>query len=127
MAAVTPTTDRANVSRSGGAAVRYYGTGASNTDATLTTTAVAEHHKQKLSYVSVNYSGAATQSGVTTGITSGISSGYSLTLNTGSSNAQTTVYVPSTPIWIFPGDSWVITALAGGSVTAAIVVVVEEH
>lgn len=114
MAAVTVTTERA-IAAPGRAVIRYSGTGAANTDATLTTTAVAKHHSQRLCYVSVSYNGAVTQTGVTIGIDSALGSAFDLTITTGTANAQFTVYVPSTDIHILPGDAWTVTALAGGS------------
>lgn len=126
MAAVTPAQDNALRGKTG-ILKRYSGTGASNTDATLTTTAVTEHKVQRLAMVLVKYSGAATQAGVTTEVDSALGSGFDTTANTGAANAQNTAYVPNGDVWLFPGDAARITALAGGSgVTATITVVVEE-
>lgn len=126
MAAITIATERGKSSRVGGAGIRYYGTGASNSADTLTTTAVAEHHRQRLSYVTCVYSGAATQAGVTVTIDNGLGAGYDTLLTTGAANARTTVYVPDSDLWLMPGDAIVVATPAGGSVTAAITVVVEE-
>jgi hypothetical protein len=107
-----------------GNALVYYGTGASNTDATLTTDAVAEH-SYRVSYASATYSGAATQAGVTFGIDSGLGSGYDATVTTGSANVRYSAYTPSGNVILGVGDAFTVTALAGGAVTAAIVVVLE--
>lgn len=113
MAAVTVTTKRA-IAGPGEAVIRYSGTGAANTDATLTTTVVAQHHTEKLCYVAVGYSGTVTQTGVTIGIDSGLGTAFDFTITTGSADAQFTIYVPDRDIYILPGDAFVVTALAGG-------------
>lgn len=128
MAAVaTITEERAN-NGAGRQIVRYSGAGAANTDATLTTTAVPEHKNQKLCYIAANYSGAVTQTGVTMGIDSGLGATYDFTFNTGTADTQNNVYVPDRDIYILPGDSFTVTALAGGSGDIAYIqVVVEEY
>lgn len=129
MAAVTPSLVQYPFlgfgSKNTGNILVYYGTGASNTIAALTTTAVSKDHSYRLSYASATYSGAATQAGVTFGIDSGLGSGYDCTLTTGSANVVNTVYTPSGDIILGPGDAFLVTAPAGGSVTCAIVVVLE--
>lgn len=125
MAAVTPSELRGN--RDGKAIITYYGTGASNTDATLTTTAVVAHKTQRVLWASAVYSGSATQTGVTFTIDSARGSGYDTLLTTGSADARTSVYLPDGEILLQPGDSLAVTALAGGAVTAAIQVVVEQN
>lgn len=125
MAAVTATVDMAQ-RRNTGQIIRYSGTGASNTDATLTSDVVAEHKAQRLCSVSFKYSGAATQAGTTVVKDNGLGSGFDATYNTGTANAQTTVYVPDGDIWLFPGDAIAALALAGGAVTATIEIVLEQ-
>lgn len=127
MAAVTPLRDSAP-SVNGAIALRIYGTGAANTDATLTTAVVPQGSTWEVQYASVTYSGSPTQAGVTFGIDSGLGSGYDATFSTGSANAKTTVYTPNQLMVLLPGDAFVITALAGGSgQTAAIVLVVKQR
>ena len=107
-----------------GNALVYYGTGSSNTDATLTTDVVVER-SYRVSYSSATYSGSPTQAGVTFGIDSGLGSGYDATITTGSANAKYSAYAPSGNVILGVGDALVVTALAGGAMTAAIVVVLE--
>lgn len=127
MAAVTVTEERANNGQ-GRQIVRYSGTGAANTDATLTTTAVTKHHNQKLCYISANYGSAVTQTGVTMGIDSGLGSTFDFTFNTGTADTQINVYVPDRDIYILPGDAFTVTALAGGSGDICYIqIVVEEY
>lgn len=126
MAAVTVTTEVAPYAANKHV-IRYSGTGAANTDATLTTTVVAKHHSQKLCYISANYSGAVTQTGVTFGIDSVLGSAFDFTFFTGTADTAANSYVPDRDIHILPGDAFVVTALAGGSGDiASIQVVVEE-
>lgn len=118
MAVITPAT----VSSGGYKPVTTtYGTSGSNTDGTLSTAAITT--PSELIAVLVNYSGAATQAGVTTVLNSGLGSGYDATLNTGSADAQLTTYLPSVPIPLQVGDAIDVTALAGGAVTAAIQII----
>jgi hypothetical protein len=127
MAAITVNTRRVTgQTKAGGTLVRYYGTGTSNQADTLTSTAVASGKRQKLSYVTCMYSGSPTQAGVAISIDSQLGAGYDTTLTTGSANAQATVYLPSADLWLDEGDAVVVAAPAGGSVTAAIVICMEE-
>lgn len=123
MAAVT-VSKKQYKTRNGNALV-FYGTGAANTDATLTTDVIAEH-TYRVSYSSAAYSGSPTQAGVTFGIDSGLGAGYDATISTGSANVKYSAYTPSGNVILGTGDAFTITALAGGSgQTAAIVVVLE--
>lgn len=123
MAVVTPSSKQYNTKN--GNALVYYGTGAANTDATMTTDVVADR-SYRVSYASAAYSGSPTQAGVTFGIDSGLGSGYDATITTGSANAKYSAYTPSGDVILGVGDAFTITALAGGSgQTAAIVVVLE--
>lgn len=125
MAAITATEVR-GAHKDGVSVVRYHGTGTSNQADTLSSTAVPKHKTQRLSYISCVYSGAATQAGVTVTVDSGISSGYDALLTTGSANAQTTVYIPDGDVILLPGDAIIVAAPAGGAVTAAITITLEE-
>ena len=126
MAAIT-TTETRGALRGGLVAVRYHGTGTSNQADTLSSTAVPKHKTQRLVMVTCAYSGAATQAGVTTTIDSGIGASYDTLLNTGSNNAQYTAYIPDGDVWLLPGDAIIVAAPAGGAVTAAITITLEEH
>lgn len=113
-----------STSKNAGNALVFYGTGAANTDATLTTDAIGSDHSYRVSYSAATYSGSPTQTGVTHGIDSGLGAGYDVTVTTSSSNAKYSAYTPSVDLILGPGDAWTVTALAGGSgQTAAIVVV----
>ena len=125
MAAVTPSEVRG--ARSGKTILTYYGAGAANTDATLTTTAVPKHKTQRVLWASAVYSGSVTQTGVTFTIDSGLGSGYDTLLTTGTGNAQTSVYLPDGDIMLQPGDALAITALAGGAGDVASIQVVLEQ
>lgn len=127
MAAIAVSKERGKAHRTAGSGIRFYGTGAAASSDTLTTTAVAEHHRQRISYVSCVYSGAPTQAGVTVTIDSGLGAAYDTLLATGTANATTTVYAPDGDIWLMPGDAVLVTSPSGGgALTAAITVVVEE-
>lgn len=127
MATIAVSTQRAKAHPTNGSAIRFYGTGAAASSDTLTTTAVAAHHRQRISYVSCVYSGSPTQTGVLVTIDSGLGAAYDTLLATGSANATTTVYAPDADIWLLPGDALVVTTPSGGgALTAAISVVVEE-
>jgi hypothetical protein len=124
MAAITPSTD--GTPGRGHSLVRFYGTGTANQADTFTTTAVPKGGNYRLAYVTCAYSNTPTQAGVSIGIDSGLGAGYDSTLTTGSANARYTNYVPDEDIFLFPSDSIIVTAPAGGSgLTASIVVVFE--
>jgi hypothetical protein len=127
MAAVTVTEERVNVG-GGRQVVRYSGTGAANTDATLTTTAVPKHKTQKLAYAVGNYGSAVTQTGVTMAIDNVLGSAFDFTFFTGTADTAANVYVPDRDIYLLPGDAFAVTCLAGGSGDiASLQVVVEEY
>lgn len=122
MAAITPVNDTPIGYRG---ALRASGTGTANQTDTLTTP--SQTFNQKLSYVTVSYSAAPTQTGVLIEIDSGLGAGYDTTLFTGTANAQDTYYVPDhDSMVLFPNDAIRVTApQAGGVITAAIVIVTE--
>jgi hypothetical protein len=71
---------------------------------------------QELVMVTVHYSAAPTQAGVTVTLNSGAGAGYDTLLTTGTANAQNTVYLPSAPLFIAPDDVIDVSAPAGGGV-----------
>lgn len=76
--------------------------------------------------VTVKYSAAPTQAGVTTELDSGIGSAYDTTLNTGTANAQNTVYIPGDAVKYGKDDSIRVTAPAGGAgITSSISIYTE--
>lgn len=99
---------------------RHVETGAANTSLTVTVPASAA---RRLVLVTVKYSAAPTQAGVTTTLDSGAGAAYDAVLNTGSANAQTTVYLPAGDLLFGDDDALVIVAPAGGvGITAAVAV-----
>lgn len=126
MAAVTPSV-KTTPAVNGWKYVIYSGTGAADTIAALTTTAVAKHKVQKLIYASCTYSDTPTQAGVTTTVDDSLGASFDSLMNTGSANATYTLYAPTVEIPLAPGDAIVVTApAAGGVITAALKVVVAE-
>jgi hypothetical protein len=92
---------------------------------TANTQLVSTHSGEKgdLLMVTCKYSAAPTQAGVTVTLDSGAGAAYDVVLNTGSANAQTTVWQPSAPVPFFADDAIVVTAPAGGAVITASVTI----
>lgn len=104
---------------------RYVETGSANTLLTASVPAVGGPFRVLL--VTVKYSASPTQAGVTTTLNSGAGAAYDTVLNTGSSNAQTTVYHPSADLILGKDDALDVAAPAGGAgITAAVAVYVEK-
>jgi len=77
--------------------------------------------------VTVAYSAAPTQAGVTVNLDSGLGAGYDIALDTGSANARYHVYKPTTPIIVMEDDVITVTAPApGGVITSAITILAQE-
>jgi hypothetical protein len=94
-------------------------TGGAN--AILTSTLTGK--RRKLLAVTCVYSGAPTQAGVTVTLTSGGGTAYNIVLNTGTGNAQSTLYLPAVPFPIMADDTITVAAPAGGGIlTAAIAI-----
>ena len=124
MAAITPTNDTGDTYKGPSRVRRSYGTGTANQSDTLTSPAQAL--VTYLRYVTVSYSAAPTQTGVTIEIDSGAGAGYDSTLFTGVANARYTVYYPDHATPLMVGDAIKVTApAAGGSITASVVIVTE--
>ena len=87
-------------------------TSAANTALAVT---VPSGAARRLVMVAVKYSAAPTQAGVTTELDSGIGAAYDTTLNTGTANARSTVYIPGDAVKYGKDDSIVVTAPAGGA------------
>jgi hypothetical protein len=108
-----------------GALYRFVETGSANTELTATMPAIGGSFRLVL--VTVAYSAAPTQAGVTTTLDSGAGAGYDATLNTGSANAQYTAYQPSQEMVLGSDDSLVVVAPAGGAtITASVAIYVEK-
>ncbi len=110
-----------------GRVLRFYGTGAADTIASLTTPVVPVGSVYRLAYAYAAYSDTPVQAGVTVGIDSSIGATYDDTFTTGSANAKFTTYVPTDEsFYLLPGDAVVVTApAAGGVITCALVVVIK--
>lgn len=127
MAAITPVFD-SSPSHAGIQLRRFSGTGTANQADTLTSTAVGDRRSQRLKYVTVTYSAAPTQTGVTIELDSGLGAGFDATLATGTADAQDTVYIPDhAEFALLDGDAIRVSAPAGGAgITAAIAIVLED-
>jgi len=71
---------------------------------------------QLLVMVTTKYSAAPTQAGVTVTLNSGAGAAYDTVLDTGSANIQSSVFLPSAPIFIAADDVIDVSAPAGGGV-----------
>lgn len=77
--------------------------------------------------VTIAYSAAPTQAGITVNLDSGLGADYDVALDTGSANARYGVYKPTTPIIVMEDDVITVTAPAGGGVlTSAITILAQE-
>ena len=119
-------TKRAEVTRGvRTAVVRDKDQSAANTALTVTTPTGAV---RKLLFVTVKYSAAPTQGGVTVELDSGAGAAWDTPLFTGTANAQNNVYLPDEEVLILPDDAIKVTAPAGGGViTSAISVYTEAY
>lgn len=99
---------------------RHVETGAANAPLTVT---VPADKARRLVLVTVKYSAAPTQAGVTTTLDSGAGASYDVVLNTGAANAQNTVYLPDGELMFGSDDAIVVVAPAGGAgITASVAV-----
>lgn len=99
---------------------RHVETGVANTALTVTVPAATA---RRLVLVTAKYSAAPTQAGVTTTLDSGAGAVYDTLLNTGTANAQNTVYQPSEDLMFGSDDAIVVVAPAGGvGITASVAV-----
>lgn len=103
---------------------RHSQTSAANTALAMS---VGMQGGRRVVLVTVKYSAAPTQAGVTTAIDSGAGAAFDATLDTGSANAQSTVYQPVGGHPLGNDDALLVTAPAGGSgITASIAVYTEK-
>lgn len=116
------TVENVGKTRDGRPITRHVETGSANT---LLTSSVALNVPGRVVLVTVAYSAAPTQAGVTTTLDSGAGAGYDTTLNTGSANARYTVYAPENLV-LGDDDALSVAAPAGGvGITASIAVYTE--
>lgn len=105
---------------------RYVETGSANTNLTASVPAPGVG-AYRVKMVTVAYSAAPTQAGVTVTLNSGAGAGYDAALNTGTANAQYTVYIPSDDLVLGSDDSVDVLAPAGGAaITASVAVYIEK-
>ena len=125
MAAITPVRT-GFVLNGGNGYERFSGTGTANQSDTLTSTAPGKGYGQKIKYVTVSYSAAPTQTGVTIAIDSGLGAAFDTTVFTGAADTRYTFWVPDHEIPLSGDDAIIVTApAAGGSITASVVIVLE--
>lgn len=100
-------------------------TGSANTQ--LASTTSARGNPFRIVAIIASYSAAPTQTGVIVTLVSGLGSGFNATLNSGSANAQYTVYIPTNDLILSGSDTITVTApAAGGVITASVQIIVEE-
>lgn len=103
---------------------RYNGVSAANTAKSVSSDVGKRLLVQQ---VTVAYSAAPTQTGVTIVLDSGLGAAYDVTLETGSANARYHVYRPVNPIILNEDDVITVTAPAGGGViTSTIAILTSE-
>ena len=103
---------------------RHVETGAANT---ALTSSLAPGFPFRVLLVTVAYSAAPTQAGVTAALNSGAAADYDSTLNTGSANARYTNYLPDGNLILGEDDALDVTAPAGGAgITAAIAIYIQR-
>ena len=100
--------------------IRSTGTSTANAIGTASTTT---GEVLELVMVTVAYSAAPTQAGVTTTLDSGAGAAYDTLLNTGTADARYTAFLPTAPIFIMADDQIDVSAPAGGAgITSAIAI-----
>jgi len=103
-----------------GQLVIFSQTSAANTAQTCSTDAAQPY---KLLHVVCNYSAAPTQAGVTTTLNCGLGAAFDTVLNTGTANAQATVYQPTRNVVLAKADAIDVAAPAGGGVITSSVAI----
>lgn len=107
-----------------GRLIREVTTGVANTALSFQTS--IDLRQRRLLMVTVAYSAAPTQAGITT--TLNIGSGYDVTLSTGTANTRYYVFIPDADLPLLQEDRITVAAPAGGSgITASVTVVTEAR
>ncbi len=83
--------------------------------------------RRRVKYVTVAYSAAPTQTGVTMTVNSGVGAGYDTLIIGGSANIRYTYYEPENLVLLGDDTLDVIAPAAGGVITASIVIVCEGY
>lgn len=103
---------------------RFSGVSTANNPATVSATSTT--HRLKVLYVTAKYSGAPTQTGMTSTLNSVLGAAYDTLLNTQSANLQNSFWMPDGELILEPGDALDVVAPAGGgSLTSAVVIACE--
>lgn len=95
-----------------GSLVIFSQTSAANTLQTCSTDALQAY---RILHAICNYSAAPTQAGVTSTLNSGVGAAFDAVLNTGSANAQVTLYQPTRELTLAKTDALDVAAPAGGA------------
>jgi len=113
------------ISQGEGQLFRFTEAGTANTN--LTSSMAAQGCPFRLISVEIHYSAAPTQAGTTVTLNSGAGSAYDTVLDTGTANAQSTLYIPTHDCLFGADDGIDVTALAGGvGITAAVSIYIEK-
>jgi len=103
-----------------GTLVIFSQTSAANTAQTCSTDALQAY---RLLFTTCNYSAAPTQAGVTATFNAALGAAFDTVLNTGTANAQATVYQPTLPITLRATDAIDVAAPAGGAgITSSVMI-----
>lgn len=104
---------------------RYYGVSAANTAKSVSTDI---GKRAIVRSISVNYSAAPTEAGITVNLDSGLGAGYDTILYTGAANTRyNNLPLDYNPYVIMEDDVLTVTAPAGGgALTSTISIIVEE-
>ena len=103
--------------------VQFAGTSAANTAQTVST---GTGTRYKVRWITVAYSAAPTQTGVTIALDSSQGAAYDTDLYTGSANVRYTFWQPDDDFPILGTDQIDVTApAAGGAITSSIVIMCE--
>lgn len=106
---------------------RHHDTSAANTALTVSTPVPARNKPFRLLHVIVEYSGTATQAGVTVSINSGAGAAFDTIIFTGSSDAEDTFFLPDGDLFLLHDDIIVVTAPAGGSAIVSTIAITTQE
>lgn len=105
---------------------RVVGTSAANTAQTVSSAPGTE--RTRVSLITVAYSAAPTQAGVTVTVNSGAGAEYDCPIDTGAANARYYKFLPSADLFINADDVLDVTAPAGGAgITSSIAIYTGEY
>lgn len=103
---------------------RFSGTSGANGAQTVSATSAT--HRLKVLWVTAKYSGAPTQTGVTSTLNNAAGSAFDTLLNSQTANAQNSFWMPDGELILEPGDALDVVAPAGGgSLTSSVMIACE--